>query len=356
MRSSESHWSESETGSDDLLDSSLSSSVVSKSEKSPKPRGRPDYNNLRTVGSVVGGKVAAIDQLFHVETLLGSGASGVVRKATRRSDGLTVALKTISKQGLEKESKRRLALVREVQLLQRVQREGRAGAVVRLFEVLESSDYVTLCMEYCAGGMLFTQIAEQEVTLPEELIRLIVKQIVVTVELLHSLDIVHRDLKLENILLAEPAITPQNLRIADFGVARTSDGGQLNTFVGSPGYIAPEIYAAMRRPDLGYTLRADIWSIGVCAYALLCGTLPFPVHSVLESSMELRFPKTAWSGVSKEAKKFIQCCLQKDPSSRPSATELLSKTWMRRSPSHPAPHLHTRLNLLKAGGWPTYPQ
>ncbi|KAJ3323674.1 hypothetical protein HDV06_001404 [Boothiomyces sp. JEL0866] len=142
---------------------------------------------------------------------------------------------------------------------------------VKLYEVLETERYVGMVMEYACGGELFQYMISQERQyLKENEAAKYFSQLIIGVEYLLSMGIVHRDLKLENLLLDKD----KNIVIIDFGFANWFQKGSsdlLSTSCGSLHYAAPEL--VMNNQYMGETV--DIWSCGVILYAMLCGYLPY---------------------------------------------------------------------------------
>jgi len=139
---------------------------------------------------------------------------------------------------------------------------------------------------------------------------------------------VHRDLKPENFLFSTPE-EDAVIKIIDFGLSRHDDMkmGIMNTKVGTPYYVAPEVL------NREYTKSCDIWSIGVITYILLCGYPPFygdTDNQIFDSVRTGRFdfPSPDWDGISDSAKDFICSMLKIDPTQRTTAAESLEHPWI----------------------------
>ena len=138
--------------------------------------------------------------------------------------------------------------------------------ITRLLEVLDSKDFVYLILEYESGGELFERLQKHQTTESES--RILFRQLLSAIQYCHVNGVVHRDLKPENLLLDQNG----NIKIIDFGFANIlRQGSKLETFCGSPEYAPPEMIA--RKTYSGQ--EADIWSMGVILYILICGKLPF---------------------------------------------------------------------------------
>ena len=138
-----------------------------------------------------------------------------------------------------------------------------------MYEVIATESYIWIVSELCSGGELFDYLAEKNpARLDEDETRVLFGQLCLAVHYLHEKGIVHRDLKLENILLDERC----RVKLGDFGFTREYERGTyLETFCGTTGYASPEML--MGKKYMGP--EVDIWSMGIILYCLLTGTLPF---------------------------------------------------------------------------------
>jgi len=155
---------------------------------------------------------------------------------------------------------------REIKILKKARHEN----IIQLYEVLDTQNSIYLIMENAEGGEMFDYIVKQRHVEEPEACRFF-HQIVDGLDELHKNDITHRDLKPENLLLKK---TPDGymIKIVDFGLSNTHEGGRLlSTACGSPCYAPPEMIAGKKYDGP----KADIWSLGVTLFALVCGYLPF---------------------------------------------------------------------------------
>ena len=143
----------------------------------------------------------------------------------------------------------------------------RHASVVKLFETFETEKHYLFVMELCAGGDLLSYVRKRR-KLNENVAKYLFKQIIEGIGYIHSKNIVHRDIKLDNILLDNKG----HIKIADFGVGKYAKPGvTLYDQCGTPAYIAPEILE-----EEGYEGgTVDLWSAGVVLYAILYGNVPF---------------------------------------------------------------------------------
>ncbi|XP_074086345.1 serine/threonine-protein kinase 33 isoform X2 [Macrotis lagotis] len=222
-------------------------------------------------------------------------------------------------------------LEREVNILKSVNHEH----IIHLERVFETPKRMYLVMELCEDGEL-KEILFNKGHFSENETRQIIDDLGSAIAYLHKKDIVHRDLKLENILVKssftnEKNETNFNIKVTDFGLAVQKEGGceaMLQTTCGTPIYMAPEVINAH-----DYSQQCDIWSIGVIMYMLLCGEPPFLAHSEdklfeLIRKGQLCFENSIWESVSDSAKCVLKQLLKVDPAHRITAKELLDNQWI----------------------------
>lgn len=211
--------------------------------------------------------------------------------------------------------------------------------ICKMYEFFEEKENFWFVQELCSGGELLDELERIE-TFTEAIAALIMKQVLSCVHYCHSQkQIVHRDLKLENILLEEgttersgaegESYNPMIVKVIDFGLAASYTEGQvLSAPVGSMHYIAPEVL------EQAYNHKADIWSCGVIAYILLCGYAPFDGGSdrdMRELIMmgNVSFEDPIWkNNISNEAKDFVTTLLTYEADKRPEAGEALKHPWI----------------------------
>jgi calcium-dependent protein kinase len=206
--------------------------------------------------------------------------------------------------------------------------------IIKLIDTHEDDTYLHLITELCLGGELFDRIIlktqSPEGKFSEKDASKLIASILDAIRYCHSKNIVHRDLKPENCIFSTEA-DDSTVKVIDFGLSRYDDNasnqGVMNTRVGTAYYIAPEVLNGH------YTRACDMWSVGVIAYILLCGSPPFngdndaQIFKSVKAGM-VSFNAPGWDGVSHAAKDFISCLLQGNPSQRLTASEASVHPWM----------------------------
>ncbi|XP_026466563.1 uncharacterized protein LOC113370108 isoform X3 [Ctenocephalides felis] len=186
---------------------------------------------------------------------------------------------------------------------------------------METNNMIYLVTEYAAKGEVFDYLVSNGRMKEAESCR-IFRQIVSAVKYCHSKNIVHRDLKAENVLLD----ANMNIKLADFGFSNTfTEGNLLSTWCGSPPYAAPELFQGLEYDGP----KADIWSLGIVLYVLVCGALPFDGKTLQELrtaviSGKVRIPYF----MSQECEHLIRHMLVVDPDKRMSLEHVLQHKWM----------------------------
>ncbi|KAM6114520.1 NUAK family SNF1-like kinase 2 [Phoenicopterus ruber ruber] len=245
---------------------------------------------------------------------LGKGTYGKVKKARERS-GKLVAIKSIRKDKI-KDEQDLVHIRREIEIMSSLNHPH----IISVHEVFESSSKIVIVMEYASKGDLYDYISERQ-RLTEQEARHFFRQVVSAVYYCHKNGIVHRDLKLENILLDANG----NIKIADFGLSNVYQQDKLlQTYCGSPLYASPEIING--RPYKGP--EVDSWSLGVLLYILVHGAMPFDGHDYKT------LVKQITSGDYREPTKLSDACglirwmLMVNPERRASIEDIATHWWV----------------------------
>ncbi|XP_020213159.1 CDPK-related kinase 7 [Cajanus cajan] len=199
--------------------------------------------------------------------------------------------------------------------------------LVQFYEAYEDNDNVYIVMELCKGGELLDKILSRGGKYSEEDARVVMIQILSVVAFCHLQGVVHRDLKPENFLYVSKDEN-STLKVIDFGLSDyVKPDERLNDIVGSAYYVAPEVL------HRSYGTEADMWSIGVIAYILLCGSRPFWARTesgifraVLKADPS--FDEAPWPSLSANAIDFVKRLLNKDYRKRLTAAQALSHPWL----------------------------
>jgi len=181
------------------------------------------------------------------------------------------------------------------------------------------------------GGELYDEIVKRK-HFTEKDASFIMYQLFSALDYLHKRQIVHRDLKLENLLLKKQGLL--EIKLADFGLSKVYNGEALQTACGTPYYVAPEILVSE-----GYDHKIDTWAAGVLLYVLLSGRLPFSGDTDVElfraiMETELVWKKPQFDTVSEEAKDLITKLVTKDPKQRYDASQALEHPFLKTNSSN----------------------
>lgn len=250
---------------------------------------------------------------------LGSGRYGEVRKCVHNSTKDIRVVKIISKAGLPTEMIQSRTVFNEVEFLKTVDHPN----LLRVYEFFEDDCNFYIVLEFCSGGDLFNRVVEVK-RFEENEASLIMAQILSGVTYLHSKKIIHRDLKLENVLLEDR----ENLflKIIDFDAATFYGKGFQKEIYGTPMYMAPEIMKGK------YTEKCDLWSCGIIFYILLKGAPPFDgtddeIFEILKK-IKLDIDKLC-AEISENGRDLLKKLLERDPNKRISAEEACNHIWIK---------------------------
>ena len=285
---------------------------------------------------------------YKFEKIISENEISKVYLASRIKDGIKCAIKQIDKSVLS-DKRYKKYLNNEIFILRHINNEY----TIKLYDMTSDLNYIYLVFEYCNGGdlqmCLKRQLELHKHSFSQEQVQHIMRQVISGFVYLHSSKILHRDIKLENILVQFPTEEDKNnlnilkakIKITDFGFSRYLKGDNLaKSVLGSPNSMDPHILKKMARidndNDYAYDQKADIWSLGVVTYELLIGCPPFEASSYEElldkiEKGKYRIPHQVI--LSTEAISFLNGMLQYNPENRLDVTELSKQYFLTRNVS-----------------------
>ena len=286
--------------------------------------------------------------------LIGQGAFGKVNIGLNILTGRVVAIKSFNKKNLNKNGDNMKKILYETNLMKKLNHPN----ITKILEMFEDDEYILIAMEYINGGNLFSFVKKRR-KLSEKTAKFLFRQIILGIKHIHSQMIVHRDIKLENILID----LNNNIKICDFGIGRilSSKKQVLHDKCGTPMYMAPEILLSSK--NKGYEgFPVDIWSSGISLYIMLSGTLPFNLKNNESSSIdeenknniELQYsiinkePKKI-EKISEEAKDLLKGLLNKNPHKRLTIEQILNHPWLKsdeKNIKNKKYHLFTKAEMI----------
>ena len=274
--------------------------------------------------------------------LIGQGAFGKVNIGLNVLSGRIVAVKSFIKDEL-KNSQNMSKILYETNLMRKLNHPN----ITKILETFEDDKFILIIMEYINGGNLFSFVKKRR-KLSEKISKFLFRQIILGIQHIHSKKIVHRDIKLENILID----LNNKIKICDFGIGimLESEDELIHDQCGTPMYMAPEIILNSKKG--GYKgFPVDIWSAGIALYIMLSGTLPFSYKNNREknegdisgngislsnnNNYELQYsiinknPKKI-KKISSEARDLLNGLLNKDPTKRLTIDEILNHPWLKK--------------------------
>ena len=273
---------------------------------------------------------------------LGKGSFGEVFLTRKKDSKILYATKRLDRAFSEKPQNMK-NLTKEIAILKAIRHPN----IIKLIELKKTKNHIYIITEYCNGGSLsdclikYTNIHYKPFT--EKIVQYIMKQIVSALCFLHSKKIIHRDLKLDNILVNFPSeqdknalnMTSVTVKLIDFGFATVLQSSKANltyTILGTPENMEPHLIKNVETKthnQQGYDEKVDIWSLGTLCYEMLVGHMAFGGGNMenLYRNLE-KGDYTLPINSSKEAVSFINGMLQNDPKKRLSAAELLNHNFL----------------------------
>ena len=242
---------------------------------------------------------------FEILKLIGIGSFGKVYLSSQNSTGELCALKVLKKEWIIKRNQ-----VNNIRLECRLLGSLKHPFIVGMKAALQSKENLYLVLDYCPGGDLFFHLGKLH-KLSEERARFYTAEIVLAISHIHSIDVIYRDLKPENLLLDDQG----HIRLTDFGLSKegvSNSSSGASTYCGTPEYLAPEIIDSR-----GHGKAVDWWSLGILLYEMLTSLPPFYSHCHERMFEMIRHGNVVYPGdVSSGAQSLIEGLLIKNPSRR----------------------------------------
>ena len=283
-----------------------------------------------------------LDDLLLVKTI-GKGNFGEVFLTQRKGTKELYATKKMERRVYEKPPLLN-RLYNEVQILRMINHPN----IVKFIDLKKTQNSYYLITEYINGDSLTSNLkkymSHYGKPFPEDIVQYLMKQIVSALQYLHFNKIIHRDLKLDNILVNFPSEYDKNslnmmkavVKIIDFGFATQLNKQLTYTALGTPTNMDPVILENIKTgiPNAGYNEQVDIWSLGTICYEMLVGHKPFNGKSMDELFQKVKNGTYSLPlSLSKEVVSFINGMLQQDPNKRLTANQLLYHDFLRKHPS-----------------------
>jgi len=314
---------------------------------------RMSFNGYRS--DILSEKAALISSLVHEHPIgrfstkydisdsieIGKGACGMVCTVRNVDTDDDFAMKVITAPDREA-----MASLRNEIALHKKLDHPNIAKIIESFEDEKHCRFLII-MELCTGGPLISRMKQHRNGYDEAAAATLMEKMLSAVLYCHHHGVVHRDIKLDNMLFADDSEDAE-LKLIDFGFASAVEPGfeVMTDHLGTPSYMAPELWGVKDTP---YDSSVDMWALGAVAYMLLSGTRPFHSDDRREKGRMIRkdplpFHPKHWNHISQDAQDFCSALMQKQAKDRLSASEAIKHPWLQqRSRAHSHPDLAAQM-------------
>ena len=252
---------------------------------------------------------------------IGEGAFSSVKYGINIKTNQNVAIKIINKKKLENNDLE--SVMNELYIL----KICKYSYIIKLYDIYETNNHIYIVMEQCENSKII-HFSTKNYEIRENITKKIVYKLLLSINYIHSLGIIHRDIKIGNILYFEKSKV--DIRLIDFGLSKILGPNEKATeCCGTLVFAAPELLA-----EIPYSKSVDIWSIGIVTFFLLSNYLPFTDKNTEEISRKIVedpiiFKENIWKNISVEAKDFVEKLLKKNPAKRFNVEQALEHPWIK---------------------------
>ena len=265
---------------------------------------------------------------YVLNELMIEGALCQIYHGTHIPTGEKVAIKVFNKLKLNSEKNNMVKVEKEISIFKKMFHKN----IIKLYEIMETTQRIYLVMEYCDGGDLYNYILTKG-HLSERQSCKFFHEIIETLSYLHSMQIAHRDIKPENFLL-DTSGKSISLKLIDFGISNNYNGNLLNTSCGTSAFAAPEMYKGEKYNGL----LCDIWSAGIVLYAMVFGYLPFSdeneqrnINNIIKGNYEI--PEEA----NDDLRELLSHIIEINPDKRYNLEQIKNHKWYNIVNNNPIP-------------------
>jgi serine/threonine protein kinase len=292
-----------------------------------------------------------INEIYSFSDKLEKGKFGPIKKGFNKKTKKQVVISLFAKKYMSQSDFEQIT--NQIQIL-KIAKHPNIG---KLIDVYETTDFIYLISEYYPGLDLFDYFEKRNFQLKEKNVARIIQQLCSVIYFLGEYGIIHRDLKLENILMTNETDNA-DIKILDFfSAVFISPKYYQNEIIGSISYASPEILE--NKP---WDQKTDLWSLGIITYFLLTGFLPFEDENNDERNvarkiikLPVSYPENIWKNISYIAKDFVENLLQKNPENRMNIKQCLEHPWIQTNCETPLSSFGCKIRRNKKKKFKTIP-